>query len=130
MEHSISEWAPPILFASNKDGRLRFCDYCRKLNQITTKDSYSLAQMDDCSEFLGESKLFTSLDAFNGYRKVSIASKDLHKTSFFCHAGTYQYIPIPCSLRNAPDNYQRVIDMFLIKLKSNAFLFYMYYVII
>lgn len=40
----------------------------------------------------GDTKVFTTLVAYNGYRQVSIAHHDRHITSFSWHACTYQYI--------------------------------------
>lgn len=67
MEHSVSEWALPVRFASKKYGRLRFCVDYRKRTTMTIEDSYPLHMMDERIDALGEFKVFTTLDVYNGY---------------------------------------------------------------
>ena len=50
---SQSEWASPLLLVPKPDGTKRFCVDYRKLNLVTTKDSYPLPRMDDCIDSLG-----------------------------------------------------------------------------
>lgn len=76
IEKSVSEWASPVLFSSNKSGRLQFCFEYRKRKMMTIKDSYPLPRMDERIDILGEAKVFTTLDAYNGYCQVSIALQD------------------------------------------------------
>lgn len=46
--------------------------------------------MNECIDLLGDTKSFNTFDASNIYWQVSIEPNDRHKTSFVCHAGTYQ----------------------------------------
>ena len=64
-----------------RDGQYRFCVNYRNLNQITTKDSYSLPNIDDTVEQLGGSSYFSKLDLKNGYFQVRIAESDKPKNS-------------------------------------------------
>ena len=64
IEYSSSEWASPIMFDRNKDGRLRFWVYYRRLNKMTVKECYPILRMDEAIDSLGDAKVFTTLDAY------------------------------------------------------------------
>ena len=124
IEPSNSEWASPVLFAPKKDGRLRFCIDYRRLNTMTVKDSYPLPRMDECIDTLGDARIFTTLDAFNGYWQINVPKEDRGKTAFVCHAGQFQYTRMPFGLTNAPATFQRGLDVVLSRFKWKTCLVY------
>ena len=50
---SKSPWASPLLFASKKDGSLRFCVDYKALNRFTVKNSYPLPRIDMLMDQIG-----------------------------------------------------------------------------
>ncbi|GBO05136.1 hypothetical protein AVEN_265265-1 [Araneus ventricosus] len=62
IEESSRPWASTIVLVKKKDGSTRFCADCRKLNEITKKDSYSLPRIDDTLDALNGSQWLTTLD--------------------------------------------------------------------
>jgi len=50
-----------------KDGTIRFGIDFRKLNAVTTKDSYSLSQIDDIFDQLSGNSWYSTLDLKSGY---------------------------------------------------------------
>lgn len=50
-----SNWASPVLIAAKKYGTLRFCLEYRKINDLTSLDSYPIPGMDDCIDSIGDS---------------------------------------------------------------------------
>lgn len=97
---------------------------------MTIKYCYPLPQMDGSIYSLCDPKVFTTFVTYIGIWKVSISPQDLHKISFVCYAGTYQYIRMYLCLTKAPDTYKRALDMFLTKFKWKTCLVYMDDVII
>ena len=79
IEPSQSEWASPVLLVPKPDGSKRFCVDYRRLNLLTTKDSYPLPRMDECLDSLGEAKYFTTFDANCGYWQMSVKEEDRAK---------------------------------------------------
>jgi hypothetical protein len=61
-EPSRSPWSSSVDLVSKKDGSIRFCVDCRRLNDVTIKDKYSLPRIDDALASLSVNKYFTSLD--------------------------------------------------------------------
>jgi len=124
-EPSSAEWAFPVVLVPKPDGTMRFCvDYCR-LNEVTVRDVYPLPRVDDCIEFLGATKVFSTLDCNSGCWQIPVADEDRDKTTFGCHEGAYRYIRLPFGLSNAPATFQPAIDMILEGLKWKSCLVYL-----
>jgi len=62
IEPSSAEWAFPVVLVPKPDGTVRFCVDFRRLNEVTVRDVYPLPRMDDCIDFLGDAKVFSTLD--------------------------------------------------------------------
>lgn len=60
-EPTKAEWNAPILFASRRDGSLKFCVEYWKLNAVTKRESYTIPRMDKCIEYLGDAFTFPLL---------------------------------------------------------------------
>ena len=58
---SSSPWSSPIVLVK-KDGTTRFCVDCRKLNDITRKDAYSLPWIDETLDALGGAAYFSTME--------------------------------------------------------------------
>lgn len=84
-EHARAELAFSIVFVSVKNRSLRlYVDY-RRLIAVTVRDSCPISCMEECIDYLKETKLFSSLDANSRYRTVGIYEKDADKTAFVTH---------------------------------------------
>jgi len=111
IEPSSAEWAFPVVLVPKPDGTMRFCVDYRQLNEVTVRDVYPLPRMDDCIDFLGGAKVFSTLDCNSGYWQIPVADEDRDKTAFVCHEGAYRYIRLPFGLSKAPANFERAIYM-------------------
>jgi len=67
IEPSSAEWALPVVLIPKPDGMMRFCVDYRQLNEVTVRDVYPLPRMDDFIDFLGDAKVFSTLDCNSGY---------------------------------------------------------------
>ena len=122
---SKSEWASPVVLIPKQDGSLRFCVDYRRLNALTVREKYPTPRMDECLDSLGEAKVFTTLDCNSGYWQIPVAKEDRAKTTFTCHAGTYQFNRMPFVLMNAPATFQRMLDILLSGYRWKSCLIYL-----
>jgi len=67
VEPSSAEWAFPVVLVPKPNGTMRFGVDYRQLNEVTVLDGYPLPRMDDCIDFLGDAKVFSTLDCNSGY---------------------------------------------------------------
>lgn len=61
-EHAQTECTSSIFFVRKKDGTLRFFLDYHNLNTIITMDSYPLLRLDEWIDFLGDAKIFPTVD--------------------------------------------------------------------
>ena len=67
VEPAASPWASNVVLVKKKDGTLRFCIDCRRLNSVTKQDSYPLLLIDNCLNALSGSSWYSTLDLRSGY---------------------------------------------------------------
>lgn len=71
-----------VVFRPKKDESLRFCLDYRKLNALTVSSSYAIPRMDECIASLGDTLIFSTLDANRGFWQVEIDDADRDKQGF------------------------------------------------
>jgi len=110
IEPSTSPTASPVVWQNNK---WRFCVDYRPVNAVTISDAYPLLRPDFVFSALANKQYFSIFVAVKGYHQVDIDEEDRHKTAFICHRGLFQYKRLPFGLKNAPGQYQRLMDRVL-----------------
>jgi hypothetical protein len=112
IEPTSSPWLSNVLLVRKKDGRMRFCVYYRKLNELTVKDSYPLPRIDSCLESLRSSCFFSTVDLRSEYWQTEPDSRDADKTAFVTRSGQYRFTVLSMGLANAPSQSVPAVDGF------------------
>jgi hypothetical protein len=125
VEPAVSPWASNVVLIRKKNNNLRFFIHYRRLNSITTKDSYPLPRVEDCLRSLGSPQLLRNLDLRSGYWHAEISPEDRDKTSFVTSRGIFRFKVISFGLVNAPALFQRLMDLVLSGMTWNGCLVYL-----
>ena len=110
---SSSAWSSPSLLVPKPDQTFRFCNDFRKLNAITTSDSFPLPRIEDCIDRVGSAKLVTKLDLLKGYWQVPLTQRASEMSAFVTPDHFLQYKVMPFGLKNAPATFQRLMSKVL-----------------
>ena len=114
---SNSPWRSPVLLVKKKlpDGSIkyRFCIDLKKVNSITTKDSYSLPRISETVDALSGAKYFTTMDVDRAFWQVGVAEEDKRKTAFTVDGRLFEFNVMPFGSMNASSTFQRLMDRVL-----------------
>ena len=113
IEPASSPWLSPVVLVRKKSGEVRFCVDFRRINALTTGDSYPLPPIQTMLDDLHASKVFTSLDARSAYWSIPVEPSDRPKTAFSDGARLFQFTRMPYGLKTAPQTFQRTINLVL-----------------
>jgi hypothetical protein len=123
---SHGEYASATIMLAKKDvhgnytDRQMCGDYC-PINQQIKFDKYAMPTPEEIFDVMGCAKVFSTLDFRDGYHQLPIREEDKAKTVFWgvnSHSKDclYHWKFLPFGLKNAPVEFQRVIDRILARL--------------
>lgn len=107
---SKSPLASPVFFVKKKDGKLRFVQDYRKLNEITVKNRYPLPLVADIISRLRGAKYFTKFDVRWGYNNIRIKEGDEWKAAFATNQGLFEPRVMFFGLTNSPATFQALMN--------------------
>jgi len=97
----------------------QMCGDYRPINRLTKFDKYAMMPtLEEIFNVMGHARVFSTLDIRTGYHQLSIREEDKAKITFWgvnSHGKDclYQWKFLPFGLKNAPVEFQRVMDRIL-----------------
>ncbi|MBW0547706.1 hypothetical protein O181_087421 [Austropuccinia psidii MF-1] len=82
----------------------------REVNTYTVSDRYPIPTIQEALTQLSKSKYITSMDALKGFHKRFLMPKNSKLLRIITHCGIYEYLRMPCGIKNAPSHYQRMMN--------------------
>jgi hypothetical protein len=113
IEELDSPWSSHVVLVRKKIGELCFCLDCRKLNDVTKKDSFLLPRIDDTLDTLAGAKWFPTLDLKSGCWQVDVHPDEKEKIAFPRGQGLWQFTIMPFGLCNASVTFERLLETVL-----------------
>ncbi|KAG2195269.1 hypothetical protein INT47_005044 [Mucor saturninus] len=111
---STGMYTSPIFFVPKKNTKkMRLVVNYAQLNKKTVKDGYPLPHIDEVLDSLAGAKVFSTLDAAQGFWQVTMLESGREKTGFVCKFGTYVFNVMPFGLTNAGATFQRMMTTLL-----------------
>ena len=121
---SMSKWNAPVVLVRKKDQSFRFAIDYRRLNAITCPINFPLPRLDDALDVLKTGSIFSIMDLRSGYWQIPMHPDSIDKTAFICHKGVFSFKKLPFGLRNAPLQFQAVMESALRSINFKHVLIY------
>ena len=107
---SQSPFSSPVFFVKKKDGKLRFVQDYRRLNEFTVKNRYPLPLVSDIVNRLRGARYFSKFDVRWGYNNVRIKEGDEWKAAFATNRGLFEPTVMFFGLTNSPATFQALMN--------------------
>ncbi|MBW0483960.1 hypothetical protein O181_023675 [Austropuccinia psidii MF-1] len=82
----------------------------QELNTYTVPDRYPIPRIQETLAQLSKAKFITSMDASKGFHQKVLTPKAKRLLIIITHCGIYEYLRMPFDIKNAPSNYQRMMN--------------------
>lgn len=111
-----TDWVSNIVVATKSSGDLRVCIDPKELNKALKRERYPIPVIDDVLPELAKARLFTKVDAKNGYWHVVLDEESSKLTTFDTPFGRYLWKRLPFGLSVASEIFQKRLNQALDKL--------------
>ena len=102
-----TNWCAGMVTVPKSNGKLRICVDLTKLNENVCRETYPLPKIDALLGEIGESTVFTKIDANSGFWQEKLAENSQLLTTFLTPFGRYCFQRLPFGLKSAPERFQK-----------------------
>jgi len=102
-----TEWVNSMTVTEKPGGKIRICIDPTDLNRAIIREHSPLPTDEEIMTRLGGSKIFSKLDARDGYWQVPLTEKSSYLTTFNTLMGRYRYLRLPFGLISANEVFQK-----------------------
>jgi len=102
-----TDWISSLVITKKKSGQLRICIDPKDLNKGLKRAKYSMPTLEEVLPKLANAKVFSVLDAKDGFYHVKLDEESSFLTTFNTPFGRYRWLRMPQGISSAPEEYQR-----------------------
>ena len=104
------KWVSSLTYPQRPDSSLCICLDPRDLNKATIWEHYKAPTLDELTHKLSRAKVFSKLDAKDGFWSIHLNKQSSYLTTFNMHKGCYQFLHMPFGLKMSQDVFQMLMD--------------------
>ena len=113
--NALTKVTQPTPWISNmvvvkKPNKLRVCLDPLHLNKGIIRNHYPTPTVEDVAPRLTKAKVFSVVDAKDGFLQVVLDKPSSYLTTFWTPFGRYQWLRMPFGIKSAPEEFQRRLD--------------------
>jgi hypothetical protein len=101
-----TDWVNYIVIREKPNGRLCLCLDPKDLNEAIMRDHYPTPTLEEITPKLAGARIFSKIDARNGYWNVKLDDESSYLTTFNTPNGRYRFLRMPFGLRMSQDVFQ------------------------
>lgn len=113
-----TDWCAPCLVVPKKNGKLRVCIDFTNLNKAVKREYHPLPTVEETLGELGDSRVFSKLDANCGYWQMKLHKDSQKLTTFITPFGRYYCKRLPFGISSAPEIFQREMQKIMVDLEG------------
>lgn len=100
-------WVSSIVVVPKKNDGLRICLDPKDLNRAIRRELYPIPSIEDITHKFNKAKMFSVLDAKNGFWQIQLDDESTYLTTFNTPFGRYRFLRMPFGISSAPEIFQR-----------------------
>ena len=104
-ETDPTDWISSMVVVA-KPNKIRICLDPKDLNQALKRPKYQMPTLDELLPKLNNAKVFTTLDAKDGFYQISLDEQSSKLTTFWTPFGRYRYLRMPFGVNTAPEEFE------------------------
>jgi hypothetical protein len=112
-EEEPTDWISCLLLNKKRSGKWRVCLDPVPLNRALLRNHYVMPTLDDLLPELSKARVFSVVDARNGFWHVCLDEQSSKLTTFGTPWGRYRWLRLPFGVSVAPEEFQRRLDIAL-----------------
>ena len=100
-----TEWISSVVVVA-KPGKIRICLDPRDLNKAILRPKYQMPTLEEVLPNLTNAKVFSTMDAKDGFYQIGLDEASSKKTTFWTPFGRYRYLRMPFGINLAPEEFE------------------------
>ena len=104
-ETEPTDWISSMVVVA-KPNKIRICLDPKDLNKALKKPKYQMPTLEELLPKLNNAKVFSTLDAKDGFYKIALDDASSKLTTFWTPFGRYRYLRMPFGISTAPDEFE------------------------
>ena len=100
-----TEWISSMVVVA-KPNKIRICLDTKELNQAILRPKYQMSTLEELLPRLNNARLFSTMDAKDGFYQVSLDEESSKLTTFWTPFGRYRYLRLPFGVSLAPEVFE------------------------